>query len=414
MTFIYIAQEEALREAYMNMHVDSRITESEVKAVAESLVPVFSERALQTDRDRKVPAENIKLLHDSGLLGIFRARRWGGSELSMRAHVDAVATVARGCQATAWVLGVYHAHDYIIGHMAEKAQAEIYSTGEIQAVAAVIGPRGRAVRQADGSYILNGFWPFVSGNSASHWLLLGAEVFDEAGNKLDEGDLAVPVGDVEAIDDWHVAGLQGTGSNSVKCTNVPVPAHRFVSLPAILENQTPVFAQPDAPAIYKCQGGPALGMYIATSALGAARRALEEFLKVVPGKKVMYTSHISHEWSALQIAVGEAASMINAAELIFYRAADDVDDHARRGEKMPMEMRGRIRMDITTVPRLCRDAVHKLYTIGGAAGLSLKSPIQLNARNLQAASMHGFLLHDAGAEIYGRVLLGVDPGTGVI
>ena len=101
--------------------------------------------------------------------------------------------------------------------------------------------------------------------------------------------------------------------------------------------------------------------------------------------------------------------MIHAAELIFYRAADDVDDHARRGEKMPMEMRGRIRMDIAMVPRLCRDAVNNLYTIGGAAGLSLKSPIQLAARNIQAANMHGFLLYDAGAEIYGRVLLGVDP-----
>ena len=298
--------------------------------------------------------------------------------------------------------------------MSEKAQEEIYTTGDIQAVAAVIGPRGKAIRHGDGSHTLSGFWPFASGNAASHWLLLGAEVFDEAGNKLDEGDFAVPIGDVERLDDWHVAGLQGTGSNSVKCTNVRVPAHRFVSLPAILENQTPIFAQTDAPTVHKCQGGPALGMFIATSALGAARRALEDFLTVVPGKRVMYTAHISHEWSALQIALGEAASMIHMAELVFYRAADDVDDYARRGEKMPMELRARIRNDITEVPRLCRDAVQKLLTIGGAAGLSLKSSIQLNFRNLQATSMHGFLLGAAGAEIYGRVLLGVDPGTGVI
>lgn len=398
----------------MNMHASAGINASNVKAVAEGLISELSSRAFQTERDRKVPAENIRLLHDSGLLGIFRSRKWGGSELSMRAHVDAVATVAKGCAATAWVLGVYHAHDYIIGHMSPKVQEEIYTTGDIQAVSAVIGPRGKAVRQADGSYVLNGFWPFASGNAAAHWLLLGAEVFDESGHKLDEGDFAVPAEHVEKLDDWHVAGLQGTGSNSVKCTNVVVPAHRFVSLPAILENQTPVFASADAPAIYKCQGGPALGMFIATSALGAARRSLEEFLKVVPGKKVMYTSHISHEWTALQMALGEAASLIHQAELVFYRAADDVDDYARRGAKMPMDLRGRIRMDITVVPRLCRDAVQKLLTIGGAAGLSLKSPIQLNFRNLQATTMHGFLLHDAGAEIYGRVLLGVDPGTGVV
>lgn len=398
----------------MNVHVKPVIAEADVKAIAKSLVPELRKREFQTEADRKVPAENITLLEESGLLGIFRARKWGGSELSMRAHVDAVATIAEGCQATAWVLGVYHAHDYIIGHMTDAAQADIYGKGDLQAVAAVIGPRGRAVKQADGAFVLNGFWPFASGCAASEWVLLGAEVFDEAGNKLDEGDLAVPVKDIIKLDDWFVAGLQGTGSHSVKCENVKVPAHRFVSLPAILENQTSVFTRADAANVHKCQGGPALGMFIATSTLGAARRCLEEFLRVVPGKKVMYTNHISHEWTALQAAVGEAAAMIHAAELIFYKAADDVDAHARRGEKMVMDLRGRIRMDIAMVPRLCRDAVNKLLTIGGAAGLSLKSPIQLNARNIQAANMHGFLLYDAGAEIYGRVLLGVDPGTGVI
>ncbi|MEZ5728092.1 MAG: acyl-CoA dehydrogenase family protein [Burkholderiaceae bacterium] len=391
-----------------------RLAETDVKSVAEGLIPALREREFQTEKARRVPAENVKLLHESGLLGIFRARRWGGQELSMRAHVDAVATIAKGCQSTAWVLGVFHAHDYIIGHMTEQAQADVYETRPMQAVAAVIGPRGKAVRKSDGSYVLSGFWPFASGNANSDWLLLGAQVFDENDEKVDEGDLLVPVGDVEQLDDWHVAGLQGTGSNSVRCKDVAVPAHRFVSLPALLENQTGAFARADTPAIHKSQAGPALGMYIATSSTGAARRALEEFLRLVPGKMVMYTSHISHEWTALQIAAGEAAAMIHAAELIVYRAADDIDHYARLGEKMPMDVRGRIRMDITMVPRLCRDAVNKLYTIGGAAGLSVNSPIQLVARNLQAVCMHGFLLYDAGAEIYGRVLLGVDPGTPII
>ena len=398
----------------MDLLAQTVLSEADVVKTAEGLIPTLRERALQTDKDRKVPPENIALLAESGLLGLFRAKKWGGSELSMRAHVDAVSTIARGCQATAWVLGVYHAHDYIIGHMSEEAQADVYTTEGPQAVAAVIGPRGKAIKQKDGSYILSGFWPFASGNDASDWLLLGTEILDEKGNKLDEGDLLVPATDIERLDDWHVAGLQGTGSNSVKCSNVHVPAHRFVSLPSILENQTRPFSDPSAPTAHRCQGGPALGMFIATSTIGAAKWAQEEFVRVVPGKKVLYTEHTAHEWGALQVALGEAASMIHAAELMFYRAADDVDEYARRGEKMPMELRARIRMDIAMVPRLCRDAVNKLFTIGGAAGLSLKSPVQLLARNIQAANMHGFLLYDSGAEIYGRVLLGVDPGTGVI
>ena len=71
-------------------------------------------------------------------------------------------------------------------------------------------------------------------------------------------------------------------------------------------------------------------------------------------------------------------------------------------------------MDIAYGVRMCRDAVEKLYTVGGAAGLSLKSPIQRAARNLQAINMHGLLLYETGAEIYGRVLLGLDPGTPIL
>lgn len=396
------------------MHTPVRMAEADAKRIAEGLIPELRTRALLADEMRKVPAENIDLLKRSGLLQTIQPAACGGHELSMRAHVDVIATIARGCNATAWVLGVYHAHSWMLGHISGEAQRDVYGDGGEQAVAAVIGPRGKATRKADGSYLLSGFWPFASGNAASDWLLLGSEIFDEQGNKLDEGDLLVPKSDLDVLDDWFVAGLQGTGSSSVKCSNLPVPAHRFLSLTALLENQTTPYTDPSAPSVFKSQAGPVLGLCIASGATGVARGALEEFLKVVPGKKVMYTAHISHEWQPLQRVLGEAASKIHAAELVLYRIADDIDEYARRGEKMPMSMRGRIRMDIALVPRLCREAIFDLLTIGGASGLSLKSPIQRAARNLQATCMHGFLLYDSGAEIYGKVLLGLDPGTPVI
>ena len=398
----------------MTIQAPKSFAHLDVKATAEALIPDFQKLAARAEELRRVPDESVDLLKSSGLLQILQPAACGGRQLTMRAHVDAMATVARGCNASAWVLGVYHAHSRMLGHMSPQAQQDVYGANPDQAVAAVIGPRGKAVRKSDGTYVLSGFWPFGSGNAASEWLLLGCEVFDEAGDKLDDGDLLVPVADVVVLDDWHVAGLQGTGSSSIKCADVVVPAHRFLSLSALLENQTAPYADPDAPTLYKSQAGPVLGLCIASSATGVARGALDEFLKVVPGKKVMYTNHVSHEWGPLQKALGEAAAMIHAAELIIYRVADDIDDYAARGEKMPMSLRGRIRMDIAMAPRLCRDAVEKLYTIGGAAGLSLKSPIQRAARNLQAANMHGFLLYDSGAEIYGRILLGVDSGTVVI
>jgi 3-hydroxy-9,10-secoandrosta-1,3,5(10)-triene-9,17-dione monooxygenase len=396
------------------MHTSARMAEADAKRTAEGLIGELRTRALLADEMRKVPAENIALLKKSGLLQTIQPASCGGQELSMRAHVDVISTIARGCNATAWVLGVYQAHSWLLGHFGEQAQRDVYGDGGEQAVAAVIGPRGKATRKADGSYVLSGFWPFASGNAASDWLLLGSEILDEQGNKLDEGDLLVPKSELELLDDWFVSGLQGTGSSSVKCTSLSVPAHRFLSLTALLENQTTPYTDPNAPSVFKSQAGPVLGLCIASGATGVARGALEEFLKIVPGKKVMYTAHISHEWQPLQRALGEAASKIHAAELVLYRIADDIDEYAKRGEKMPMSVRGRIRMDIALVPRLCRDAVFELLTIGGASGLSLKSPIQRAARNLQATCMHGFLLYDSGAEIYGKVLLGLDPGTPVV
>jgi 3-hydroxy-9,10-secoandrosta-1,3,5(10)-triene-9,17-dione monooxygenase len=398
----------------MNVHAGGRSKESETRKVAESLVEPLRGLAAKAEELRRVPDESIALLKSSGLLRVLQPASCGGKQLTIRDHVDAVATVARGCNATGWVLGVYHAHSWLVAQMDRRAQQDVYGKDPDTAVAAVIGPRGKAVRKADGSFVLNGFWPFGSGNAAASWVLLGAELFDEAGVKQDEGDFLVPVAAVEILDDWRVAGLQGTGSSSIRCANVAVPAHRFLSLSALLENNTPPYNDPDGPALYKAQAGPVLGICIASSATGVARGALEEFVRVVPGKQIMYTAHVSHEWIPVQKALGEAAGMINAAELVLYRVADDIDEYAARDERMPMDVRGRIRMDIALVPRLCRDAVEKLYTIGGAAGLTLKSPIQRAARNLQAINMHGFLLYDSGAEVYGRILLGLDPGTPVV
>ena len=398
----------------MTADMPKRMTHSDAKRAAESVVAELRTRAQLADEMRRVPQENVDLLKRTGLLQTLQPASCRGQQLSLRAHVDVVSTVAKACNATGWVCGVYHAHSWLMGHMSPQAQNDVYGNNGNEAIAAVIGPRGKAVRKADGSYTLSGFWPFASGNAAADWLFLGSEIFDEKGNKLDDGDLLVPKKDIEVLDDWFVAGLQGTGSSSVKCANVTVPAHRFLSLSALLENQTAPYNDPNAPALYKSQSGPVLGLCIASGATGVARGALEEFLKVVPGKRIMYTGHLSHEWQPLQRTLGEAAAKINAAELVIYKVADDIDDFASRGEKMPMEMRARIRMDITLVPRMCRDAIQDLLTIGGAAGLSLKSPIQRAARNLQATCMHGLLLQEAGAEIYGRVLLGMDPGTPVI
>lgn len=391
-----------------------RPSADELKARARSVVGDLAKLAPEADRLRRLPKESVALIRSQHLGRVIQPENCGGYALSMRSHVDVISTIGEGCGATAWVYGVGHAHSWMMGHFPEVAQREVYGADPDMLISAVIAPRGKAIRQDDGSHVLNGFWPFASGCEHAGWLLLGTEVFDKAGTKIDEADLLVPTSEVQIQDDWYVAGLQGTGSASVVAKDLRVPAHRYLSLPPWLESELPTFRAGDDAWLTRAQAIPVLGLCISTAALGIARSALAEFRRIAPGKKVVYTNHISDDWIPMQVTLGTAAAMIHAAELVTYRIADDIDDWARQGVKMPDEVRARIRMDCGYAVRTLMDAVDKLFVNGGAAGLSLKGSLQRAARDLHAINMHALLLFDTGAEIYGRTLFGKGFNTPIV
>ena len=134
----------------------------------------------------------------------------------------------------------------------------------------------------------------------------------------------------------------------------------------------------------------------------------------IQGKKVIYTEHVQTEWASTHITLGKAASQIDAGELLIDRAADDTDRLAQAGEQMSMEMRGRIRMDCSHGVRLILEGTTELYIAGGAAGITIKNPMQQISRDLHATNMHGLLLIEPSAEVYGRILLGLEANTIII
>lgn len=228
-----------------------------------------------------------------------------------------------------------------------------------------------------------------------------------------DGDILVRTSDVEIKDDWFVAGLQGTGSNSVAVKDLTVPAHRKLQLDAWMERRSEAFDSPDAPAMLKGQPGPILALALCGAALGAGRAAMAEFRRVAIGKSVAYTPHTSDQWVVNQVALGIAAGKIHAAERLLYAVADAIDDYAARDETMPLELRGRCRVDCSLATRFLMEAVDSLFLNGGASGLSTKSPLQRAARDLRAMNMHGLTLLETSAETYGRILLGHEPQTPV-
>ena len=390
------------------------LTAAEIKERAESIIEELKKYADQSEADRRLCRESVELIKSNGLLRTVQPRSCGGHELPFRSYIDVLAAVGEGCGATAWVLGVWHAHSWLMGHFPEQAQRDVYANNPDTPVSAVIAPRGKAVRQSDGSYVLNGFWPFGSGCEHSQWLILGAEVFDDTGDKIDEADLLMPTNDVDIQGDWYVAGLQGTGSHSLVAKDVSIPVHRYLSLPALIERAAPAYKAEDTGWVSLSQAVPVLAICLVGGALGVARAALKEFKQMIPGKQVAYTVHMAEDWIPVQVALGSAAAEIHAAQLVMYKMADDIDHYAKLNEAMPLDLRGRIRMDCCLSVKLLLDAVDKLYHYAGAAALSLKSTLQRASRDLHATNMHALLMYDASAEIYGRILLGKGSNSPII
>lgn len=393
--------------------VDQVPTHDEIVARARQVAIAIKDDAGPADELRRVPDASMKLVREAELMRTIQPRRVGGHEMSMRAHLDVISALAEGCGATAWVTGVAHAHSWMLAHFPDGALEDAYGDDPDTLVSAVIGPRGKAVRQADGSHILEGFWPFASGCQHAKWLVLGAEVFDQSGEMIDQGDFLLPTDQVTIKDDWNVAGMQGTGSNSVTCKDVHIPAHRWLSIPKLIELDTPGLVGYDG-WLYRAEAVPVLGLCLCGSAIGIARAALPEYLRLVAGKPIMYTDHIHDEFIGTQINVAKAAALIDAGEMMLYRAADDIDRYARNGERMPLLIRGRQRMDFAQGIRFLMDGVDMLFHGGGATGLSLRNLLQRAWRNLHATHMHGLLAMEPSAEIYGRILLGKEPNTPIV
>ena len=380
---------------------------------AAALIPALRERAAEAERLRRLPDANVAALKRAGLLKIVQARRTGGYQLSLHAHIDAVATVARGCGSTAWCMGVVHAHSWLIASFPEAAQEETYGADPDTFVSAVIAPRGEA-KPVEGGYRLSGIWPFASGCQHAQFLLLGARILDTGGAVVDEADLLVPAADIAIKDDWHVAGLRGTGSCSVAAKDVFVPRHRYLSLPGLTQGKAPGAALHDG-SLYRSGAVPVLQLALAPSALGIAEAALEAFEERLPGRIIAYTlGEKQIESATTHRQVADAATKIRVARLLLHRAVDDIEAAAEARATMAPRDRARIRMDCAHAVRQCLEAVDTLFLACGGSGLSESNPIQRAWRDLHAINMHGALALEVNQEMFGRMLLGLPPNTTLI
>jgi alkylation response protein AidB-like acyl-CoA dehydrogenase len=381
-------------------------SEQALVSAAGSLVGLLGDNAAQADTARRLPEQNIAALREAGLLRLAVPRAYHGRASSMRACVAILAELARGCPSTAWVMSVFYSGAISGGLLNDQVRHRIWGANPD---ATVCGARGVPVPalRVDGGYLLNGQWRPVSGAHHADWVALDSTT-QTTQSTVHRGTAIVAASELSIRDTWHMAGMRGTGSDTVVAEDVFIPEEQMLSSTTArsggYRRTGPDEALTRLPysATMVSLIGPVLGIGMAV---------YEHIVqKLKDGRPVISAARqhpLAIDAPGVQANVADAAMLIDSAVLQAARAADDID-RATRSDQLTDELgNARLRMDISFAARQIRCAVDKLLDIGGAGRFDDSSPAQRLWRDLGTATRHPAFGTEINRDLYGRLLLGL-------
>ncbi|MHC1558919.1 acyl-CoA dehydrogenase family protein [Actinomycetospora sp. C-140] len=387
----------------------ARALRSTLVGRAREIVPVLARNAARTEEDRRVVEENIALIDEADLFAIMKPRRLGGLETDMRTKLEVSRELARGCGSTSWATTLMNVCSFFAGLYPDQAQRDVWESTPGARIAGVLAPSAEATK-VDGGHRLTGRWGWASGCFHAQWAVVGFPVPDEHGEVVDQGLALVPMDELTIEDTWFVAGMRGTGSNTLVARDVFVPEHRVLSIPAAIGGR--YGTEHTAEALYRSAFVPVAALVLAGPQLGLAQAALDLVIEKAPKRAISYTFYDTQtDAPTFQLAVAKAASLVDAAHLFAYRAAADIDQAAADGIYPDYAARARVRMDTGAAIENAREAIRVLISAHGAGSFAETSPLQRIWRDSEVASRHAVISPAISSEVYGRALLGLTDGV---
>ena len=374
---------------------------------AEGLRPLLERNAETTDSLRRLPDEVVTAVREAGLCRLMVPRRFGGYQTTIRTYLEVTAELGRGCGSTAWVASLINVCAWLAALFPDRAQRDVWGANADAWVAGSLAPHGTAVA-VDGGWRVTGRWMWASGCLHAQWAACGIHMNNAAGETTNFGLSLMPMSDLTIEDSWFMAGMKGTGSNTIVAKDVFVPEHRFLPYPAAFQGSYRTEHADEA--VYRVALVPVTILILAGSQLGLAQAALDHVVAKAPTRGVTHTNFVKQaESTGFQILVAEAAMKIETARLHAFRAADDLDAYAAGGRHPDLAARARVRADTALAAKYCREAVEQLVSAHGTSSMADSNRMQRLWRDVHVASRHAITEWQVNLEIYGKALLGVEP-----
>ena len=375
------------------------------------LLPTFRERADETERLRVVPEASIKELEETGFFRLLQPRRFDGYEADPVTFYTAVRDIASACGSTGWVSSVVGVHPWQVALFSDEAQQAVWGSDTATRLSSSYAPTGKATR-TEGGYRLSGRWSFSSGCDHCSWVLLGALVFQEDGQVVDFKTFMVPRESYVIHDVWHTVGLRGTGSNDIVVDDVFVPEGFTLSMGDTGRCFGPG-QEHNTSDLYKLPFHSVFTSTITTPIIGMARGAYAEHVEMQT--KRVRASYIGEKASLdpfAAVRVARASSDIDAAWALLMGNLREQMALVAAGEKIPLELRLRVRRDQVLGTQRCIDAIDVLFESSGGRALAEGSYLQRAWRDAHAGRVHAANDPERALQMYGAHEFGhqVDPG----
>jgi 3-hydroxy-9,10-secoandrosta-1,3,5(10)-triene-9,17-dione monooxygenase len=369
------------------------------------MVATLRKQALAAERNRLIPRETHKNFQDAGFYRLFQPARYGGYEMPISMMIEVAAELGRGCGSSAWIFTNLAVQNWIIGMHHPQAQEDVWGTQHDALAASSFPTQGGSGRYVESGLILDGIWSFASGVDFADWENLQCFIPKQNGPP-DHRFVLVPKRDFLIEDDWYSSGLAGTGSKSIILRNVFVPEHRVLDTQLIGGGPSPGSAV-NPHALYKIPPW-SVGTKVFTGpALGIARGALELLIEEMRARSSVGGARMS-DLPSVQMRIAEALAEIEAANALLLKDCDDAMKLGETGERAPIELRARWRLNNAFAGQLCLRAIERLHPLIGARGINDPQSLFLLAwRDIHAAVSQITMAWDIQAVNAGRIMFGL-------
>jgi indole-3-acetate monooxygenase len=372
---------------------------------ARTLAPQIQARRQEIEQQRTLPTELVAAMTEAGLFRLWRCHAFGGPELSFAEYAYVIEELSRADGSVGWSAMNASTFSWLSGFLPESTGREIF-TDDGRLVGS-LNPTGRAVA-VDGGYRVSGRWSYGSFIQHSTWTAGNSIIHDgdaprrNANGAPDIRFMIFPTTDVEIIDNWHVGGLRGTGSNDFQVSDLFVPEE--YALPAFAAQRL------QHGTLYALPVVTTFAASIACVSIGIARAAIEAFVELAGGKTPVGSTSLLRDKPMAQAHIGRAEADLRSGRAFLFEAIGEMWDEAAAGRTPTLRQRAIVRLAAAKAAEASAHAVDLLFNVAGGTALFESNPLERCFRDVHATTQH-IGTQPANFELAGRVLLGLDPGT---